>query len=152
LEYLDVQQEKLLRAVLSINIALPGYIYQAIHMVNFFFSRPCKKRTEDLLKLSKLQLRMVVAFLKGHACVKKHLNIMGLLDGEPDCRFCKLGTATVYHIICCSEALARQQYNFFGKFFAEPKEIRTASLKDLCRFVRDRVNERVLREQHTAAQ
>ena len=36
LEYLDVQQERLLRAGLSFNIALPGKIYQAIHIVNVF--------------------------------------------------------------------------------------------------------------------
>jgi hypothetical protein len=91
LEYLDVQQEKLLRAGLSSNIALREKIYQVIDMVNFF-SRPCKKRTEDLLKLSRLQLRMVVAFLMGHALVKKFLNIMGRFDGDPNCRFCKLQT------------------------------------------------------------
>jgi hypothetical protein len=80
---------------------------------------------------------MVVAFLTGHAPVKKHLNIMGLFDGDPNCRFCKLETETAYHIICCCEALARQHYNIFGKFFAEPKDISTASLKDLCHFVKD---------------
>jgi hypothetical protein len=32
--------------------------------------------------------------------------------------------------------LARQRYNFFGKLFAEPKDISTASLKDLSLFVR----------------
>jgi hypothetical protein len=79
---------------------------------------------------------MVVAVLTGHAPVKKHLNIMDLFDGDPNCRFCKLETATVYHIFCCCEALARQRYNIFGKFFAEPKDISTASLKDLCRLVK----------------
>jgi hypothetical protein len=60
-----------------------------------FISRPCKKRAEDLLKLSKNQMKMVVTFLMGHTPVKKQLNIMGLFDGDPDCRFCKLETETV---------------------------------------------------------
>jgi hypothetical protein len=77
---------------------------------------------------------MVVAL--GHAPVRKHLNIMGLFDGDPTCRFCRLETETVFHIICCCEALAHQRYNFFGKLFAEPKDKSTASLKDLCLFVR----------------
>jgi hypothetical protein len=80
---------------------------------------------------------MVVAFLTGHASVKKHLNIMGLFDGNPDCRFCKMETETVYHIICCCKALARQCYNFFGMFSVELKVISMAPLKDLCLFVRD---------------
>jgi hypothetical protein len=38
-------------------------------------------------------------FLMGHAPVKKHLNIIDLFDGDPNCRFCKLETETAYHII-----------------------------------------------------
>jgi hypothetical protein len=79
---------------------------------------------------------MVVAFLTGHAPVRRHLNIMGLIDGDPTCRFCRLETETVRHIICCCEGLAHQLYKFFGKLFAEPKDISMASLKDLCLFVR----------------
>jgi hypothetical protein len=91
----------------------------------------------DLLKLSTHQLRMVDAFLMGHAPVRKHLHVMGLFGGDPTCRFCRMETEIVHHIICCCEALARQSYNFFGKLFAEPQDISTPSLKDLCLFIRD---------------
>jgi hypothetical protein len=110
-----------------------------------FISIPCKERADDLLKLGRHQLRMVDAFLMGHAPVKKHLNIMGLFDRDLNCRFCKLETETGHHIICCRKALARQHYNFFGKFFAEPKDISTAS-KGLSFYKRYRFNESVLRE------
>ena len=50
-----------------------------------FISRPCKKRADDLLKLGRHQLRMVVAVLTGHAPVREHLRIMGLFSGEPSC-------------------------------------------------------------------
>jgi hypothetical protein len=89
-----------------------------------FISRPCKKIAEDLLKLRRHQLRMVVTFLTGHTPVRKHLNIMGLFDGDPTCRFCRMETETVY-ITCCCEVLACQCYNFFGKLFAEPKYRKT---------------------------
>jgi hypothetical protein len=42
-----------------------------------FISKPCKKRAEDLLKLSRHQLRMVVAILTGHAPVRTDLCTMG---------------------------------------------------------------------------
>jgi hypothetical protein len=42
---------------------------------------------------------MVVAFPTGHAPVKQHMNIMGLFDGDPYCRLCKLETETVLHVI-----------------------------------------------------
>jgi hypothetical protein len=45
-------------------------------------------------------------------------------------------TETVQHIIRCHNVLAHQRYNFFGKQFAEPKDIRTASVKSLCHFIR----------------
>jgi hypothetical protein len=111
---------------------LPGHRYS-----KRFISGPCKKRAEGLLKLSRHQLRLLVALLTGHASVRKQLNIMGLFDGDPSCRFCRSQTETVYHIICCCEALARQRCKYFGKLFAEPKYISMASLKDLCLFVRD---------------
>jgi hypothetical protein len=99
-----------------------------------FISRPHKKRDEDLLILTRHQLRMVVAVLTEHTAVRKHLHITGLFDGDPTCRFYRMETETVHHIICCCEALAHQRYNFFRKLFAEPKDISTASFKDLLPF------------------
>jgi hypothetical protein len=61
---------------------------------------------------------MVVEILMGHVSVRKHLYTMGLFDGDATCRFCRMETETVQHIICCCEVLASQHYNFFGKLFA----------------------------------
>jgi hypothetical protein len=103
---------------------------------NLFIGRPCKKRADDRLRLSKPQLKIVVAILIGHAPVQRHLNIMGLFDGDPNCRFCRMETETVQHIISCCEVLAHQHYNVFGRLTAEPKDISTASVRDLCLFIR----------------
>jgi len=40
---------------------------------------------------------------------------MGLFDGDPTCRFCRMEAETVQHIICCCEVLARQRYNVFRR-------------------------------------
>ena len=61
---------------------------------------------------------------------------MGLFDGDPICRFCGVETETVQHIICCCEAVACQCYNVFGRPTVEPKDISTASVRDLCLFIR----------------
>jgi hypothetical protein len=90
-----------------------------------FIGGSCKKRTDDLLKLGRHQLKMAVAILTGHAAVRGHLRTMGLFN------------ETVQHITCSCEVLARQQHNIFGKPFVEPKDISTASLRDLCLFIRD---------------
>jgi hypothetical protein len=93
------------------------------------------KRADDLLKLSWLQLKMVVAILTGHAAVRGHLYIMGLFEGDPTCRFCRNKTERVQHILCCCEALAHKRY-VLGNPFVEPKDISTASIRDLCLFIR----------------
>jgi len=82
-------------------------------------------------------LQVTIAILTGHAPVRGRLRIMGLFNGDPSCRFCGMETETVQHITCCCEALARQRYYVFGKPSVEPKDISTASVKDLCLFVRD---------------
>jgi hypothetical protein len=102
-----------------------------------FIGRPCKKRADDLLKLGRHQLKMAVAVLTGHAPVRGCLRIMGMFSGDPSHRFCKMETEIVQRITCCCEALAHQRYNVFGKPFVEPKDTSTASLRDLCLFVRD---------------
>jgi hypothetical protein len=53
-------------------------------------------------------------------------------------------TETMQHITCCCEALARECYNIFGKPLLEPKDISTATLRELCLFIRDTDTEFVL--------
>ena len=101
-----------------------------------FISGPCKKRADNLLKLSRPQLKMIVAILTGHTPVRKHLCVMGLFEGDPTCGFCKMEAETVQHIICYCEVLAHRRYNVFGRLIAKPKDISTTSIKDLCLFIR----------------
>jgi hypothetical protein len=100
--------------------------------------------TTQLLVSLEIPHMLVVELFTEDSCIphrpwscKKHLHIMGLFGGDPICRFCRIQTETVFHIICCCEALACLRYNFFGKLFAEPKDICMASLKDLSLFIRE---------------
>jgi hypothetical protein len=90
---------------------MPGGIYQHGKL---FIGRPCKKRADDLLKLSRHQIKMAVAILTGHAPVRKHLRTMSLFEGDPTCRFCRKEAETVQHVICGWVAVARQRYDVFG--------------------------------------
>jgi hypothetical protein len=56
------------------------------------------------------------------------------------CKFCRNETETEQHIICCCEALARQRYNVFGNPFVETKDISTASVRNMCLFIRGLLN------------
>ena len=92
-----------------------------------FIGRPCKKRADDLLKLNRHQLKLVVVILTGHAPVRGHLRTIGLFDGDPSCKFCGMGTETVQHLVCRCEALSCQCYNVSGELTTEPKDVYTAS-------------------------
>jgi len=111
------------------------FICQAIDMACFLQPDHVRKRAEDLLKLSRHQLRTVEAIFTGHAPVRGHLYIMCLFDADPTCRFCRMENETVQHIICGCKALARQRYDVFGKLTVEPKDTNTASVRDLCLFI-----------------
>jgi hypothetical protein len=101
-----------------------------------FIGRLCKKRSDDLLKLNRHRLKLAVAFLTRHAPVREHLRTIDLFNEDPPYRFCRMETETAQHIIYSCEALSRQRYNVFGKPLVEPKEISTASVRDLCLFIR----------------
>ena len=79
---------------------------------------------------------MVVAILTGHAPVRGHLYTMGLFDGDPTCRFCRKETNNAAYCLLLRGIGSSALYNAFGNPFVEPKDISTASVRDLCLFIR----------------
>jgi hypothetical protein len=67
-------------------------------------SGPSAKRTKDLLKLNRDQLRWVVGLLTGHCHLKGHLFKLGLTD-NPTCERCLEEDESVTHIVCDCEAI-----------------------------------------------
>jgi hypothetical protein len=110
---------------------LPGHRHGKL-----FISGPCKKRTEDLLKLSRHQFRTIVTILTEYAPVRTHLRTMGLFKADPACRFCRQETETVQHVIFRCEAIARRHFYVFGDSVVEPNDISTSSVRDLFLFIR----------------
>ena len=88
-----------------------------------FIKEPCKKRTEEILKLNRLQIKTITGLLSGHAPLKKHLNTMGLWNGNLDCRLCGENIETAQHIVCSCAALDRRRHTLFGQSSLEPIEI-----------------------------
>jgi len=64
---------------------LPGHRHGKL-----FIDRPRRKGANDLLKLSRHQVKMVAVILTGHTPERGQLHIMGLFDGDPTCRFCRM--------------------------------------------------------------
>jgi hypothetical protein len=65
------------------------------------------------------------------------MQTIGLYDGDPSCRLCGMGTETVQHLVCYCKALVRKRFNAFGELTIEPNVISTATVRDLCLFIRN---------------
>jgi hypothetical protein len=101
-----------------------------------FISGPCRKRADNLLRLSRRQLKMVVAILTEHAPVRKHLHTMGLFDGDPTADSAGRRPKQYSTLSAAARLWVRQRYNVFGSLEVEPTDIRTASVRDLCLLIR----------------
>jgi hypothetical protein len=80
---------------------------------------PSARRTKDLLKLNRDQLRWVVGLLTGHYHIKGHLFKLGLTD-DPICERCLEEDKSATHILCDCEAVAYLRFRHLGQFFMEP--------------------------------
>jgi hypothetical protein len=79
------------------------------------------RRTKDLLKLNRDQLRWVVGLLTGHCHLKGHLFKLGLTD-DPMCERRLEEDESATHILCDCEAAAHVKFRHLDQFFTEPSD------------------------------
>jgi hypothetical protein len=96
---------------------------------------PSARRTKDLLKLNRDQLRWVVGLLTGRCHLKGHLFKLGLTD-DPICERCLEEDESATHILCDSEAVAHVRFYYLGQFFMEPSDYYDAPLYKVLHFIR----------------
>ena len=64
---------------------------------------------------NRIQSRAVTGLLTGHNTLRRHLQLLGLLD-SPLCRKCGVREETSAHILCKCEALASLRHTYLGSF------------------------------------
>jgi hypothetical protein len=99
-------------------------------------SGPSARRTKDLLKLNRDQLRWVVRLLTGHCPLKGHLSKLGLID-DPICERCLEEEESATHILCDTEAITYLRFRHLGQFFMEPSDYYAAPIYEVLHFIRD---------------
>jgi hypothetical protein len=99
-----------------------------------FISGPSARRTKDLLKLNRDQLRWVVRLLTGHCHLKGHLFKLGITD-DPTCERCLQEDESATHILCDCEAIAHLQFRHLGQFFMEPSDFYDAPIFRVLHFI-----------------
>jgi hypothetical protein len=96
---------------------------------------PSAKRTKDLLKLKRDQLRWVVEFFAGHCNLKGHNFKLGLTD-DHICERCLEEDESATHILCDCEAVAHIRFRHLGQFFMEPSDYYDAPIYKVLHFIR----------------
>jgi hypothetical protein len=93
------------------------------------------RRTKDLLKLNRDQLRCVVGLLTGHCHLKGHLFNLGLTD-DLICERCLEEDESTTHILCDCEAVAHIRFRHLGQIFMEPSDCYDAPIDKVLHFIR----------------
>jgi hypothetical protein len=92
------------------------------------------KRTKDLLKLNRDQLRWVVGVFTGHCHLKGHLFKLGLTD-DPTCERCPEDDESVTHILCDCEAIAYLSFCQLGQYFLESSDYYDTPINKVLNFI-----------------
>ena len=95
------------------------------------------RRTRSLMNMSVRKVRVLVAFLTGHARVQKHLHRMGI-RGSSICRICHEEEETAMHILCDCKGLASRRNTIFGCHLGlmQPTEFLDLDLDEIYRFLK----------------
>jgi hypothetical protein len=95
---------------------------------------PSARRTKDLLKLNRDQLRWVVGLFTGHCHLKGHLLNLGLTD-DPACEWCPKKHESATHSLCDCEATAYLRFCHLDQFFMEPSDYYDTPINKVLHFI-----------------
>jgi hypothetical protein len=95
---------------------------------------PAARRTKDLLKLNRGQLRWVVGLFTGHCQLKGHLFKLELTD-DPTCERCLEEEESATHVLCDGEAIAYLRFPHLSQFFMEPSDYYDTSINKVLHFI-----------------
>jgi hypothetical protein len=115
--------------------AAPSFRSTGLKHTKGFISGPSARRTKDLLKLNRDQLRRVVGLLTGHCHLKGHLFKLGLTV-DPTCERCLQEDESATHILCDCEAIAYLRFRHLGQFFMEPSNFYDGPIIKVLHFIR----------------
>jgi ribonuclease HI len=98
-------------------------------------TEPSAKRTRDLLKLNRDQLRWIVGLYTGHCHLNRHLFKMGLMN-DPICERCLEADESATYVLHDCEALAHLRFRHLGQFFMEPDDFYDVPIRKVLHFIR----------------
>ena len=73
------------------------------------------RRSENLIRFNKNNLRILTGFLTGHCRLKGHLKKMGMTE-ENGCRFCQEQEETPRHLLAECDAVGQKRARSLGSY------------------------------------
>ena len=98
-----------------------------------YLIKPLASITQELLKLSKKHVRLVVGVLTGHCLLNKHLNRMGLVPSS-SCEKCG-EDETAFHLMCTCPFYSLLRHKVLGHFTMTLYNYRKARINDIIQFI-----------------
>ena len=123
-EWMDRRHRSLFRSA-------PG-----MRQMKAFISGSDRRATDQLLKMSRDDIRLAVGLLTGHCSLMRHLDTLGKAE-TGTCRKCKGDEETPIHVICDCPALAGRRLKHLGTLHLEPRAVTTFPLTGLLDLMRD---------------
>jgi len=101
------------------------------------FISPMGRSVEELLALSRKDLRMLAGLLIGHCPLRYNLCLIRKINKDI-CRLCDGAVETSEHLLCECAALGRQRFRHLGNDKLDPSEIAGMATGRLLHFISDR--------------
>ena len=95
-----------------------------------------RKITDQVLEMSRGDIRLAVGLLIGHCNLIRHLHTLGKEETRT-CRKCEGEEETSIHVICDCPALAGRRLKHLGTPHLGPREVTTFPLTGLLALMRD---------------
>jgi hypothetical protein len=96
---------------------------------------PSAKRTRDLLKLKRDQLRWMVGLNTGHCHQKGHVLKLGLMN-DPTCERCLEADESATRVLYDCEAIAHLRFHHLVHFYTESGDLYDVSISKVLLFIR----------------
>jgi ribonuclease HI len=100
-----------------------------------FMSKPCKERAENLLKLSRIDLRVAIGILTGHCCLKKFLYRIHKSSNDR-CRHCGVEPETSLHFLTSCTKLDGERFTAFKTPDLSEGMLKKLSISNILKFGR----------------
>lgn len=102
--------------------------------VKAFLKNPLQKKAEELLSLSRNQLRIMTRLLTGHCHLKGHLFQQRLVT-SPRCDRCMQASETASQVLCDCKALATLRFRHLGCHFMKSGDYEDISVSRILHLV-----------------